>query len=50
MQAKSFVCCSGVNMMGNLWVSMFASGSLSIILLIFLFFYISSLDQLPPKA
>ncbi|KAK9918047.1 hypothetical protein WJX75_000757 [Coccomyxa subellipsoidea] len=50
IQAKTFFCCSGVNMFGNLWVSMFAAGSLSIILLIFLFTYIGSLDQLPPRA
>jgi hypothetical protein len=50
VQAKTFFCCSGVNMFGNLWVSMFAAGSLSIILLIFLFTYIGSLDQLPPRA
>lgn len=50
MQAKAFMCCSGVNMFGNLWVSMFASGSISIILLVFLFIYISALDQLPPRA
>ncbi|EIE18872.1 hypothetical protein COCSUDRAFT_45025 [Coccomyxa subellipsoidea C-169] len=50
IKAKTFMCCSGVNMFGNLWVSMFASGSISIILLIFLFIYISALDQLPPRA
>ncbi|CAL8463863.1 g3398 [Coccomyxa elongata] len=50
IQAKSFLCCSGVNMMGNLWVSMFASGSISIILLIFMLVYIGNLDKLPPRA
>ncbi|BDA48981.1 hypothetical protein COCOBI_13-0910 [Coccomyxa sp. Obi] len=50
IQAKTFLCCSGVNMMGDLWVSMFASGSISVILLIFMFVYISNLDKLPPRA
>jgi hypothetical protein len=49
-QVKAFVCCSGVNMLGDLWAAMFAAGSLSIILLLFMFVYIRDLDRLPEKG
>jgi hypothetical protein len=48
-QAKTFVCCTGVDMMGDLWVSMFASSSISIFLLLALFIYIRALDVLPSR-
>ena len=50
MQVKTYACCSGVNMLGNLWVAMFAAGCLSIVLLLFMFIFIRDLDRLPPKG
>jgi len=50
MQVKTFACCSGGNMLGNLWAAMFSAGCLSIILLLFMFVYIRDLDRLPAKG
>jgi len=50
MQVKTFACCSGVNMLGNLWAAMFSACCLSIILLLFMFVYIRDLDRLPAKG
>ena len=50
LQVKTFACCSGVNMLGNLWAAMFSAGSLSVILLLFVFVFIRDLDRLPAKG
>lgn len=50
LQVKTYVCCSGVNMLGNLWAAMFSTCALSIVLLLFMFIYIRDLDRLPPKG
>ncbi|CAL5222903.1 g5332, partial [Coccomyxa viridis] len=50
IQVKTYVCCSGVNMLGNLWAAMFSTCALSIVLLLFMFIYIRDLDRLPPKG
>lgn len=49
-QAKSFLCCDGVNMFGNLWVAQFAAVCIAVLLLICIFAYIGKLDVLPPRA
>ena len=50
LQVKTFACCSGVNMLGNLWAAMFSAGSLSVILLLFVFVFLRDLDRLPAKG
>ena len=45
-----FACCSGVNMLGNLWAAMFSAGSLSVVLLLFVFVFLRDLDRLPAKG
>ena len=47
---KTFACCSGVNMLGNLWAAMFSAGSFSVILLLFVFVFLRDLDRLPAKG
>ena len=49
-QAKSFLCCDGVNMLGNLWAAQFAAVTVAAFLLVCMFAYIGKLDALPPKA
>ena len=49
-QAKTFLCCNVINMLGNLWLASFAIGSIAVFLLMTMFAYIAQLDKLPPKA
>ena len=49
LQVKEFVCCKTVDMFGNLWLSMFWAGIMSIILLLAMCCYIRRLDELPNK-
>ena len=50
LQAKSFICCDTVsNMFGNLWLSLFISGAMSIVLIMSMFAYIKRLDELPSR-
>ena len=49
MQIKALVCCDTVDMLGDLWVSMFSAGSVAVVLLIVTFAYIGKLDRLPRR-
>lgn len=49
MQVKALVCCDTVDMLGDLWVSMFSAGSVAVVLLIVTFAYIGKLDSLPRR-
>lgn len=44
------MCCSLINMLGNLWLASFAIGSIAVFLLMTMFAYIAQLDKLPPRA
>ncbi len=47
MQVKTLVCCDTVDMLGDLWVSMFSAGSIAVVLAIVAMAYIGRLDSLP---
>ncbi len=50
LQAKSFICCDAVsNMFGDLWLSMFVAGVMSLVLIMSMFAYIKRLDELPAR-
>ncbi|KAK9815948.1 hypothetical protein WJX72_012476 [[Myrmecia] bisecta] len=50
IQAKTLVCCDAIDMLGNLWMCMFATAVLATILILTMFTYIRTLDRLPDKA
>ena len=49
-QAKAFVCCNGVNMLGDLWVASFATDLIALVLLPCMLAFLGKLDALPPRA
>ena len=50
LQVKSFICCAAVsNMFGDLWLSMFVAGVMSLVLIMSMFAYIKRLDELPAR-
>ena len=44
---KGLLCCDTVDMLGDLWVSMFSAGSVAVVLIIVAFCYVGKLDCLP---
>ncbi|KAL0048626.1 hypothetical protein WJX82_007262 [Trebouxia sp. C0006] len=47
--AKQLACCDVVDLVGNLWLSMFMAGWFSVVLVVAMFCYIRRLDELPRK-
>lgn len=47
--AKQLACCDVVDLVGNLWLSMFMAGWFSVVLAGAMFCYIRRLDELPRK-
>jgi len=47
VQVKTLVCCDTVDMLGDLWVSMFSAGSIAVVLAVVAMAYIGKLDSLP---
>lgn len=47
--AKQLACCDVVDLVGNLWLSMFMAGWFSVVLAVAMFCYIRRLDELPRK-
>ena len=47
--AKTLACCDVVDLVGNLWMSMFMAGWFSVVLVGAMFCYIRRLDELPRK-
>ena len=47
--AKQLACCDVVDLVGNLWMSMFMAGWFAVVLVGAMFCYIRRLDELPRK-